>query len=108
MGWGGGSARPGRWAGDGGGVGPWLAHVAAVEDLTHVGLVAGPDDEQGYEERRDGPKGDPNAGVVEGEPFGALIDVCSHVPGGSGGVRVLTGGAVGAVGGLVGSSRAAS
>ena len=103
VGWGGGSAWSGRWDGDGGGVGPGLAHEAAVEDPTHVGLVAGPDYEQGDEERRDGPERDPDAGVVEGEPFSTLIGVCSHVPDGSGSVRVLTGGAVGAVGSLVGS-----
>ncbi len=40
--------------------------------------------------------------MVEGEPFRALVDVCGHVPGSGGGVRVLTGGSVGAVSGFVG------
>ncbi len=81
-GWGGGHTSPGGWAWGVGGVGTGagLAQEAAVEDAGHVGLVEGPDDEQGDEECCDSPKGDPEAGVVEGQPFGSLIDVCPMSP----------------------------
>ena len=65
----------------GGGVGaPRLAQDAAVEDAAHVGLVAGPDDEQGDEEGCDGAEGYSNAGVVEGEPLCPLVDLAATSP----------------------------
>lgn len=66
--------------GVGGGRLPGLAHEAAVEDAAHVGLEAGPDDEEAEEECRHRPEGDPDAGVVEGEPLRPLVDVGGDVP----------------------------
>ncbi len=42
--------------------------------------------------------------MVEGEPFGSLVDIRRHVPGGGGGVQVLSGGALGVGGTFVCSS----
>ncbi len=100
--------RRGRPVGGGGVGAPRLAQEAAVEDAAHVGLVAGPDDEQGDEEGRDVAEGDSNAGVVEGEPLRPLIDLRGHVPGGGGGLGAvesgvgLCGGGMGLGGGVVG------
>ncbi len=108
--------RPGARGRGGVCAGAGLAQEAAVEEAAHVGLVAGPDDEQGNVEHGDGIEQYPNTGVVEGEPFGLFVDVRCHVSGGGGGVRSLVavsggsgfmgggGGFVGGGGGFVGGS----